>query len=109
MTPPGGEIQKKGPETLLTGVHIRQNIDNILANPILKGESERADTMGVRDGREESVVLLLAVLTELMCRGGLLPVISTGMSSYFSKLRPVLLPAKSSLQTGRKNEHAWRI
>lgn len=50
-------------------------------------------------------------LTLSMCGGQLLPVASTGISSYFSKLIPVLLPEKSSLKTTRTffffNRRSW--
>ena len=37
VTPSGGEIQKKGSDTLWTRVHIIQNINYIWASSILKG------------------------------------------------------------------------
>lgn len=40
-------------------------------------------------------------LTLSMWWGQLCPVASTGMSSYFSKLIPVLLPENSSLRTSQ--------
>lgn len=39
-------------------------------------------------------------LTLSICPGLFVPVASTGMSSYFSKLIPVLLPENSSLSFG---------
>lgn len=47
-------------------------------------------------------------LTLSICGGQLLPVASTGMSSYFSKLMPVLLPENSSLKTEEKVFHLVR-
>lgn len=46
-------------------------------------------------------------LTLSMWGGQLLPVASTGISSYFSKFMPVLLPEKSSLEDNTEKFRFW--